>query len=457
MEKYNRIYIFFLVVALLIWNPFSFYLFYSGTGINTSKILLTIIAIIFFSGFTAILLIRRNKIGERFKNITLFFSFMGILYSAAVLSDRIIGKAYDKKVKKEVGLVGLPNTSAKCKTIEYDVVHHFNNIGICDRDVKVQKDKYRVLCIGDSWTMGEGVNVENSWPKKLEIFLQKKGLNIEVLNCGQAGMYPTGYRGVICKALPLLKPDLVIVGVLQFEDLAQEYEFNYEIPGSVNVPAPVFERIRFAVGQFIHFSFINYIEIFRSRKTSMLDISGIWANDVKDMLQHANQLQKLRYACYEDSIQQLMQNGNFNSVLVNYYMNFPERKFIFNNPHNRATVFAANQLLKDVQAMRTTCDSFHCKMVFVNLPFPDFTGHDVFRIPELDKFDIYFVFNNHIDSIYRSVAERVDVPYIELTQKFKSLKDKKAYFYRYDNHPNVQGYEEIAKTVSDSIVQYINH
>jgi len=36
------------------------------------------------------------------------------------------------------------------------------------------------LCFGDSWTYGWGVNVENSWPKKLEQYLLANGFeNVE--------------------------------------------------------------------------------------------------------------------------------------------------------------------------------------------------------------------------------------------------------------------------------------
>ena len=70
----------------------------------------------------------------------------------------------------------------------------------------VKGDKYRILCFGDSWTFGWGVNVENSWPRKLEKYLLANGYeNIEVINCGRGGQYTSTYKKYMAKALPLLK------------------------------------------------------------------------------------------------------------------------------------------------------------------------------------------------------------------------------------------------------------
>jgi len=87
-----------------------------------------------------------------------------------------------------------------------------------------------------------------------------------------------------------------------------------------------------------------------------------------------------------------------------------------------------------------------------------FTGHQVIRTPT-DILDPYFVSNNKIDSIYRSLATENNIPYIEMTQHFISLPDKTGYFYRFDGHPNARGYKEIGNFIGEQLLlmKYINH
>lgn len=79
------------------------------------------------------------------------------------------------------------------------------------------------------------------------------------------------------------------------------------------------------------------------------------------------------------------------------------------------------------------------------------TGHKVVRT-STDFLNPYFEKHNHIDSIYRSIAEKNQVPYIELTGHFINLKDKTGYFYKYDGHPNKNGYQEIADYIGKQLI-----
>lgn len=79
----------------------------------------------------------------------------------------------------------------------------------------------RVMAIGDSFTFGWGVSLEESWPKALETALRHDGFGVDVANLGLPGASPVDYANIADRAIPILKPDLVIVGVLQGDDLRQ--------------------------------------------------------------------------------------------------------------------------------------------------------------------------------------------------------------------------------------------
>ena len=61
--------------------------------------------------------------------------------------------------------------------------------------------------------------------------------------------------------------------------------------------------------------------------------------------------------------------------------------------------------------------------------------------------------NNQIDGIYRKVAEQTGTPYIQLTEGFRALPDKSAYFFRFDGHPNIRGQAEMGKEVGEQLLK----
>src|ERR1039458_9260372 len=65
------------------------------------------------------------------------------------------------------------------------------------------------------------VDAENSWPKVMERELRQGGLEIEIANLGAPGAGPREYAALAERAIPLLKPDLIVVAVLQADDLFQ--------------------------------------------------------------------------------------------------------------------------------------------------------------------------------------------------------------------------------------------
>ncbi|MBK7644386.1 MAG: hypothetical protein IPJ19_15320 [Planctomycetes bacterium] len=75
--------------------------------------------------------------------------------------------------------------------------------------------------MGDSMTWGWGVEQEAAWPKVLERTLVAGGAAVEVANLGKPGASPADYADIAERSLPILTPDLTVVGVLQLDDLQQ--------------------------------------------------------------------------------------------------------------------------------------------------------------------------------------------------------------------------------------------
>lgn len=85
------------------------------------------------------------------------------------------------------------------------------------RDTKFPKSKpspvFRILCLGDSWTVGSNVNEEDAFPQRLREMLRKEfpNANFEVFNMGVFGY--ASYNGLrLMKRAVELRPDVVVIG-----------------------------------------------------------------------------------------------------------------------------------------------------------------------------------------------------------------------------------------------------
>ena len=183
----------------MFWNPISYYIIYDNAPLfptNENQIFYWLYSIVFLISILSIYLIQKNKCNERIKNYIFLIAFIGILFAVFVMIDSLIGLTLStEKIheQKQEGIIFQPNRKSTQWDYEFKNDVKINSIGLRDRELNIEKDnKYRILCFGDSWTFGWGVNIENSWPKQLEGYLHKIGYNnVEVINCGQGGQYTT--------------------------------------------------------------------------------------------------------------------------------------------------------------------------------------------------------------------------------------------------------------------------
>jgi lysophospholipase L1-like esterase len=456
MKNSKNVLLFFIGVLILFWNPLTYYVFYSSYEVYDSKILKVIFWLIPIVGIFAILYVKRKAtLSQKVESIIFNGCYGGIILGVLVFFNFLIGvftkpdtSDPDQVIKNE-GLIFKPNSAAVYTTVEFNYRADINGLGLRNKEVNVEKEKgtYRILCFGDSWTFGWGVDVENSWPMQMENYFKENGYtNIEVINCGQGGQFTTTYKEFISKAVPLLKPDLVLVGVLQLDDLAQLFENKLtEAKGDINNP-------KYLIRSFLTASFGNYLKLVSPKNEQVIDIRAVWEGNNNDLIKDFKGMRKLRFTTLTDTIQTLFKTGNLNPGLLNNYIDFPDRVTIFNNPNHPATQEAIRAMSDDFEKMSAVCKSAGATLMFINLPMNYFTGHVVERMPS-DVLNKYFMENNGIDSIYSSIANTNHLPYFQLTQHFKDLAEKEKYFFKYDGHPNKDGYHEIATEIGRHLIE----
>lgn len=125
-----------------------------------------------------------------------------------------------------VGFIPIPGLVSQQRTDEYDVTVAINSRGLRDREFALAKpDKtVRIGIFGDSFTFGQGVEVDQTYPKLLEelllIYRDHHGsdISIEVLNFGIGKTGTSHQLAWYQKEGQLYSLDIVVVGFLAGND-----------------------------------------------------------------------------------------------------------------------------------------------------------------------------------------------------------------------------------------------
>ena len=126
----------------------------------------------------------------------------------------------------------VPDSVAELRQRDFTYRQHVNKLGLRGKDISAEKPQgtRRVLMLGDSFTMGKGVDEDQTFAVLVEQMLQEAsascgGPRIEVLNGGVDSYAPVLSSIQFTRDLTPLAPDLVILN-LDLSDLIQEAAYR---------------------------------------------------------------------------------------------------------------------------------------------------------------------------------------------------------------------------------------
>ncbi len=123
----------------------------------------------------------------------------------------------------------VPNAVLERIKDEFAVTYRINSLGLRNEEFSIEKpqDTFRVLMLGDSYTFGIGVEIEETFAKQLEKRLNAAGgpKKIEVINAGVSSYSPIiEYLFLVHKGLSY-QPDLVILNY-DISDVQDDYKYT---------------------------------------------------------------------------------------------------------------------------------------------------------------------------------------------------------------------------------------
>lgn len=330
---------------------------------------------------------------------------------------------------------------------EFDVEARINSLGLRGPEVLVERTHaHRIVAIGDSFTFGWGVDLEDTWIRLLEGQLVREGLDVEVLNVGVPGASPWNYAEYAELVAPILKPDLVIIGVLQGDDISQ-----------LRVGQG---RPRGWLGRALYWFYPATLgDLIRRATTGTVEIAEGWQAQVDVVIDQIEQsdVQRARFDALSPEVKRMFHAAEINPQLVGIATGSPDYLRWSLELDDPLTVAAIDEMAGVFGRIRQAVEGNGGSVLVISVP----TGAYVSR----QKYDRYIEIGFELeesdlgasepDDAIRMAAERAEVPFYEVTEVFTEAARQEQLFFPYDGHFDRNGTRLFASSIADEVADHL--
>jgi lysophospholipase L1-like esterase len=351
------------------------------------------------------------------------------------------------------GLVFDANLTAAGETTEFSATIHINSLGFRDREFSIARSNVqRIVALGDSMTWGWGVDQEAAWPKALERALVAGGTAVEVANLGKPGASPADYADIAERSLPILKPDLTVIGVFQLDDL-QQMEFARE------------KNLRMQFWKWKHYTLPNLFGI-AERVVRSAFAKRATASWLKEWTPEAQMLESRwtgddarRFAALDPEIKVLFRRGALNPAIIQTVVQdptyFSDLQDATSDRVRRLVDTMSSQLARIESVARRTGG----RVVVVSVPQGVYTDPRALASRRRIGFtvDDSMLKSDAPDVAIQAACKGAGIPFISVTEAFRRSIGPDPLFFDLDGHFTQLGHERFARLVAAEVSPLLQH
>jgi len=326
-----------------------------------------------------------------------------------------------------------PYAKVSFRTSEYTYTAEANSMGFRDRETG-PKSGFRIIALGDSFTYGWGVELADSWPKVLERLCREHGGRVEVLNLGCPGASVDVYAEVAERGIPLLKPDLVLVGVLQGEDLKQ-----LDMGGTM-------ERLagpRWALATVL-------ARVIRPRPSTPSQVKDEWQRGVQMIQARLAPEERMRLEQLDPEVKAMFLAGDLSPHLLRDTLKHPDFLEFTLDPSQPEIQKASATMTRCLQKIRQAADRQGARVIVLSVPWAYVSARAVAAKRRLGfRAEDSVVRSDAPDEAIRANCRTAGVEFHCFTERFREECKRRNLFFEFDGHLNAEGYalygEEVCK------------
>lgn len=206
--------------ALVIYAIY-FVLHYSRHGLNTISLLTNLflpLYVVLLIGWLSKVHILSPNFASKIRYVTIIYliveAILVLIRPSSIYHQHPLGLYYSDFEKGEKAFYKLkfPKEEYSLQSSEFNFSRTANSLGIPDVEWSMNKDTSttRILCIGDSFTEGDGADFDSTYVAFLNRSLQSKNPHIEVMNAGRCGSDPFFDFKLLQNIMIEYQPDIII-------------------------------------------------------------------------------------------------------------------------------------------------------------------------------------------------------------------------------------------------------
>ncbi len=393
------------------------------------------------------------------RNISISAIIFVVLLFFSIAADRLVGAFFGQNAANK-GLIFSPQSTFRYETPEFNFTSNINSLGFRDREFELDKrGKTRIITVGDSFTYGWGVESEESWSKLLETRLRQIRSDIEIANLGQPGASPATYAQIVDKAVPLLKPDLVIVCILQGDDLVSSV-ISSELPTEssressstpVTAAVPIISRI----GDFGRRMYPNFLRLL-SRRVDQPPLSALWKNQANSIVGELSPEEKAQFDKVDARVRQSFLNGELNPALIQIAVKQPDyflKTFNINAPEVKSLI---SEMTRQLIRIKETADKHNSKVIVISVPYKVYASRRDIESSRRLGLNLLseMAESDSADRAIEAACRDADIEFYEVTGEFRKAANATHLFYEMDGHLNTEGHRVFADLLTPLLERY---
>lgn len=376
----------------------------------------------------------------------------------AIAADRLYGLMAGVPSLPAAPLLFPPFSEQSFATGEFRYAVRTNAFGLRERELPEDPALTRILAIGDSFTYGWGVEAEATWLRVAERYLNEGDAHVFTINAGRPGAGPESYADLAARAIPALRPSLVLVCITVGNDIA-------------GAGPPVRRAWREILLEGVWHFFPNITRALFSRsvrlptKDELAPIAAasaeanrrMWAGAAQAAMQSWSAAQRQRYAQLDEEVRRAFEEGDLNPYLIDLAMKFPDSYNGAREPESEYMRENIAALAARLGSIRRTARHYGADCAVVAVPDGPLTNDVALRniarvgyTPSPDLVDA----RGPMQALARA-CERAGVPLLDVLAGFREHRADPDLFFRLDGHLASKGHALFGRLIADALGKFL--